>query len=121
MNISPGIMASLHRMVACTFDDEIGDERHRLGMIELDAALPPPARHHRSHGDEQLVFFTRGQVHDLPSTLASPQLSHSRGNGAPRTAASTATRSWRSASPSAAQSRAAASPFQAETPTSPRK
>src|ERR1700747_2987575 len=107
--------------VARAFDDEIGDERYRLGMIELDAAFAPAARHHRSHGDEQLVFFTRGQVHDLPSNFLSPQLSHSRGNGAPRTAASTATRSWRSASPSAAHSRTAASPFQAETPTSPRK
>src|SRR5262249_13688538 len=107
--------------VARTFDDEIGDERHRLGMIELDATLAPPARHHRSHGDEQLVFFARSQVHDLPSGLRSPQLSHSRGNDAPRTAASTATRSCRSASPSAAQNRTTASPFQAETPTPPRK
>src|SRR6516225_4496122 len=120
------VRARLHQLgdgfaVARTFDDEIGDERHRLGMIELDAAFAPPARHHRGHGDEQLVFFTRGQVHDLPSNLPSPQLSHSRGKGAPRTAASTAMRSWRSASPSAAQSRTAASPFQAETPTWPRK
>src|SRR5262249_40722981 len=120
------VRARIHQLgnglaVARTFDDEIGDERHRLGMIELDAALAPPARHHRSHGDEQLVFFTRGQVHGLPSNLRSPQLSHSRGNGAPRTATSTATRSRRSASPSAAQSRTTASPFQAETPTSPRR
>src|SRR5262244_3533139 len=120
------VRARLHQFghglaVARTFDDEIGDERHRLGMIELDATLAPPARHHRSHGDQQLVFFARGQVHDFPSGVRSPQLSHSRGNDAPRTAASTATRSWRSASPSAAQNRTTASPFQAETPTSPRK
>ena len=47
-------------------------------------------------------------------------MSHSRGNGTPRSDASTRTRSCRSAAPSTAQNRTTASPFQAETPTSPR-
>src|SRR5262249_13109741 len=116
--------ACLHQLgdglaVACAFDNEIRDQRHRLGMIELDAALAPPARDHRSHRDEQLVLFARSKVHKIPS-LVQPQFSHSRGSGAPRTAASTARRSCRNALPSAAQSRTTASPFQAEAPTSAR-
>src|SRR5262245_57058472 len=118
--------ARLHQLgdrlaVARALDDEVGDERHRLGMIELDAALEAPPVHHRGHGDEQLVLLARGQMHGRPAILASPQLSQSRGNGAPRSAVSTATRSCRSAAPSAAHNRATANPFQAETPTSPRK
>src|SRR5215470_2440555 len=113
--------ARLHQLghglaVARPFDDEVGDQRHRLRMIELDAALEPPARHHRCHRDQQLVLFTRGQVHLSPSN----QFDQSRGNVAPRNAVSTSTRSCRNTAPSPAQSRTSASPFQADTPTSPR-
>src|SRR5262245_34811455 len=42
------VRARLHQLghgpaVACAFDDEIADQRHRLGMVELDTALEPPA------------------------------------------------------------------------------
>src|SRR5262245_60779036 len=104
--------------VARALDDEVGDQRHRLRVIELDPALEPPASYHGRHGDQQLVLFARGEVHALPSTL---QFSQSRGNDAPRRTVSTAMRSWRSAAPSAAQSRATAKPFHIDTPTSPRK
>ena len=43
--------------IARTLDDEVGDQRHRLGMVEFDAALEPAARHHRGHGDQQLVLL----------------------------------------------------------------
>src|ERR1700730_1916955 len=56
--------------VARAFDDVVGDKRHRLGMIELDASLEPPPSHHRSHGNEQLVLLARGQIHDLLSVFA---------------------------------------------------
>src|SRR5262249_60244687 len=105
--------------VAGAFDDEIGDRRNRLGMIELDAALEPPARHHRRHGDEQLVLLARGQIHVFPCSPIPPQSSQRRGDAVPRSAASSVTRSRRSAAPSAAQSRATANPFHAEPPTSP--
>jgi hypothetical protein len=54
--------AGLHQVgdgaaVARALDDEVGDERDRLGIVELDAALEPAARHHGGHGDEQLVLF----------------------------------------------------------------
>ena len=60
--------AGLHQFgdgaaVARALDDEIGDERDRLGMVELDAALQPAARHHGGHRDQQLVFFARRQIH----------------------------------------------------------
>src|ERR1700737_3369570 len=58
--------------VARAFDDEIGDERHALRVIELDAALQATAPHHRSHGNKQLVLFTRGQVHGWPCSSPSP-------------------------------------------------
>src|SRR5262245_7295749 len=119
------VRARLHQLgdgfaIASAFDNEIGDERHGLRMIELDAALAPPSCHHRSHGDEQLVLFARSKIHDVAFAGLHPQFSHSRGNGAARTAASTARRSCRSASPSGAQRRTTISPFQAETPASPR-
>src|SRR6185437_14489414 len=46
--------AGLHELgdgpaVPRAFHDEIGDQRHRLRMIELDAALEPSARDHRRH------------------------------------------------------------------------
>ena len=72
------VRAGLHQLghgpaVARTFDDEIGDQRYRLGMIEPDAALEPPARHHRGHGDQQLVLLAGGEIHDLPLASRSAQ------------------------------------------------
>ena len=49
--------------VARALDDEIGDQRDRFGMVELDAALEAPARDHRRHGDQQFVFFAWRQIH----------------------------------------------------------
>ena len=79
---------SLHQLgdaaaVARAFQDEIGDQRDRFGMVELDAALQPAARHHRGHGDQQLVLFARREIH------GSLQFSHSRGSGAAPSAVST--------------------------------
>ena len=63
--------ARLHQLgdraaVARALDDEIGDQRDRLGMVELDAALEAAARDDRRHGDQQLVFFARRQIHAFP-------------------------------------------------------
>ena len=63
--------AGLHQVgdgaaVAGALDDEVGDERDRLGVVELDAALEAPARHHGGHGDEQLVLLAGGEIHDVP-------------------------------------------------------
>src|SRR5207302_10359207 len=52
--------------VARAFDYVVGDKRHRLGMIELDAALEPPPSYHRSQRNEQLVLLARRPCHDLP-------------------------------------------------------
>ena len=46
--------------VARAFDDEVGDDGDRLGMVELDAALQPAARHHGRHRDQELVLFAGG-------------------------------------------------------------
>ena len=64
--------AGLHQFgdrapVARPLDDEVGDQRDRLRVIELDAALEPPARHHRRHGDQKLVFFPGRQIHERAS------------------------------------------------------
>ena len=60
--------AGLHQLgdraaVAGAFDDEVGDQRDRFGMVELHAALQPLARDDRRHGNQQLVLFPRRQVH----------------------------------------------------------
>ena len=46
-----------------TFDDRVSNQRNGLGMIQFDAPLQAPARHHRSSGDQQFVLFTRRQSH----------------------------------------------------------
>jgi hypothetical protein len=38
--------------IACTFDDDIGDERDRLRVIQLYATLEAAAGDHRRHCDE---------------------------------------------------------------------
>ena len=60
--------AGLHQVgdraaVARAFDDEVGDQRDRLGMVELHAALEAAAGDVGRHGDQQLVLFTRRQIH----------------------------------------------------------
>src|SRR3984885_9078220 len=62
------VAATLHQFgdavaVTRTLENEIGNERHRFRMVELDAALKPPARDHRRHGDQEFVFFARSEVH----------------------------------------------------------
>ncbi len=62
------LAARLHQVgdaaaVARALDDEVGDQRHRFGMVQLHAALQPPARDHRGHADQQLVLLPRRQVH----------------------------------------------------------
>src|SRR5690242_18448773 len=115
--------AFLHQLgdgfaVARAFQDEIGNQRNRLRVIELDAALEPPARHHGGNRDQQLVLLTRRQVHRRLSIIG--YCNQSRGTGVP-SAASSATRSRRSVMPSRATSRATAMPFQAEMAVSPLK
>ena len=66
--------AGLHQFgdaapVARALHHKVGDERHGFGMVELDAALKPAARDDGGHGDQQLVFFARGQVHGGPGSL----------------------------------------------------
>ena len=102
--------------VARAFEDEIGDQRDRFRMVELDAALQPAARHHRGHGDQQLVFFARREIHRGPQ---SDQFNQSRGSAARRARRAPRIRSWRSAAPSVRAEARTAIPFQAETPTSP--
>jgi len=58
--------AVLHQLrdaaaVTCPFENEIGDEGHGFGVVEFDATLQATARHHRRHGNKQLVFFSRCQ------------------------------------------------------------
>src|ERR1700720_2628803 len=49
--------------VARALDDEIADQRHGFGIVELDAALEASARDIGRHGDQKLVLFTRRQIH----------------------------------------------------------
>jgi hypothetical protein len=49
--------------VARAFENEIGDQRNGFRMIEFDAALEPPPRHHRCHGDQELVLLARSEMH----------------------------------------------------------
>src|ERR1700738_952259 len=49
--------------VARALDDEVADQRHGFGIVELDAALEASARDVGRHGDQQLVLFTRRQIH----------------------------------------------------------
>ena len=43
------------------------DERYRLGVIQLQTARPPRAGKFTGCVDEELVYFTRCQVHNLQS------------------------------------------------------
>ena len=70
--------------VARALDHEIRDQRDRLGVVQLDAARQPPARHHRGKADQQLVLFAGGQVH------RHPHICQTRGKGGPRNTFSTA-------------------------------
>src|SRR6476646_3767176 len=113
--------ALLHQLgdgfaVARAFQDEVGNQRHRLRVIELDAALEPSARHHGGDRDQQLVLLTRRQVHRRPFIMR--YCNQSRGTDVP-SAASSASRSRRNVMPSRATSRATAMPFQAEMAASP--
>ena len=75
--------ALLHQLgdgaaVARAFENEIGNQRHGLRMVELDAALEPAPRHHRGHSDQELVFFARREVHrhrpcSKPASIIRPQ------------------------------------------------
>src|SRR6266581_3746963 len=107
--------------VARALDDEIGNDRDGFGMVELDAALQPPSRHHRRHRDQKLVLFAGRQIHASTLIISTNQLSHSRGSAEPEARPSTAIISARSLAASWAQKRAIANPFQAEMPTSPPK
>src|SRR5579884_846197 len=49
--------------VARTLYDVVGNQRDRLGVVELDAAFEPAPRHDRGHRHEELVLFARRQVH----------------------------------------------------------
>src|SRR5258705_4661742 len=129
-HLRPGqhLRAGLHQIghgaaVARALDDEIGNDGDGFGMVELDAALQPPSRHHGRHRNQKLVLFAGRQIHE--STLLIPadptQLSHSRGSADPEARPSTAIMSARSLAASWAQKRAIANPFRVETPTSPPK
>ena len=62
--------AGLHQVgdgaaVAGALDDEVGDQRDRLGIVELDAALEPLARDDGGHGDQELVLLRGVQLHGV--------------------------------------------------------
>ena len=79
--------------VARALDHEIGNQGHCFRVVELDAALEAPARHHRRHGDQKLVFFARRQIHadqlsvtrrfetPRPAPRLTPTLSRERARG----------------------------------------
>ncbi len=74
--------AGLHQVgdrsaVARALDDEVGDQRDGLGIVQLDAALEPASRDHGGHGDEQLVLFARRQIHFLSFSSSSSAPSES--------------------------------------------
>src|SRR5829696_8971445 len=94
--------------------DLVGGQRDRLRVVELDAALEPPARHHGGHGDQQLVLLPRGEIHGLP------QVCQERGIGVPRKSSRKRARSARSACGSGERNRATSMPFQTPTPHSQR-
>ena len=67
--------ARLHQLghgaaVARALDDEIGDERHRLGMIELHAAFEPPARDDAAIATSSLSFSLGVRFYAIPRGLA---------------------------------------------------
>src|SRR5207237_9833401 len=49
--------------IARAFQHVIGDQRDRLGVVELDAAFEAPRRDDRGHRYTQFVLLARGQVH----------------------------------------------------------
>ena len=51
--------------IARTLHHEIRNQRHGFGEVHFQAAFQAPSRHDRRHGNHQLVFFTRGQVHGV--------------------------------------------------------
>ena len=51
--------------VARALDNEIGDQRDRLRMIELHASFQPASRHHRRHRNQQLRSGQPGSCHLL--------------------------------------------------------
>lgn len=66
--------ARLHQVgdaapVPGALDHEIGDQRHRFRMVQLDASLQTAAGDHGSHADQQLVFLSWGQVHSGHSIM----------------------------------------------------
>jgi len=46
------------------FDDEVGNQRNRFWVVEFNASLEPASRNLRGHGDQELVFLSRCQMHD---------------------------------------------------------
>jgi len=64
--------ARLHQVghgaaIACALHHEIGNQRNRFWVVQLDAAFQPAARHHGGHGNQQLVFFSWAKVHRRPT------------------------------------------------------
>ena len=57
--------------VADHLEDLRGDERHRFGMIQLQAARAPLAREFAGRKDQQLVDFARSEMHGAASYASS--------------------------------------------------
>src|SRR4029077_3780808 len=51
--------------IACSFEDEIGDEGYALGIVELDSSRPSAARNERGDRDHQLVPLPWQKIHVL--------------------------------------------------------
>ena len=57
-----------HRFaVTRTFNNKVGDQRHRLGVIQLHPTRQPFARDHGRNTDKKLVLFSWCQFHVLTS------------------------------------------------------
>src|SRR5215470_5312854 len=45
------------------------DKRQRLGVVQLEAATAPAARHFGGREDKELLLLTRGEVHRRASSI----------------------------------------------------
>src|ERR1051325_9597330 len=78
LRASENMRAGLHQFgygfaVARTFEDEIGDQRDRLRMVELDATFEAAPSDDGSHRNQELVLLPGGKIHVSPSIQPEPR------------------------------------------------
>ncbi len=59
-----GVKLNHPEAVALISDFILEGARDGLRMVEFDAALEPAPRHHRRHGDQELVLLARSEMHE---------------------------------------------------------